>query len=55
VSEPKRCHFKSAHSCRVCRRWLEGEWPDADAAGRVELQRQMDAGHCDACHERVCK
>jgi hypothetical protein len=49
------CRFKSAHTCRVCGRWLEGEWSGADAAGRVEIQRQMDAGHCDTCHERVCK
>ncbi len=40
---------KSAHSCRHCARWLEGEWPDTNASGRAELQRQMDYGLCDAC------
>ncbi len=50
-AERSRCRFKSAHSCRVCGRWLEGEWSAADAAQRVEIQRQMDAGHCDACHK----
>lgn len=49
------CSFKSAHSCRICGRWLEGEWNVEAPPGRVELQRQMDAGHCDLCHERVCK
>lgn len=55
--------FKGAHSCRVCGRWLEGEWSAADLlasdadrdALRAEIQRQMDAGHCDACHDKVCK
>lgn len=52
---PPRCAFKDSTSCRICRRWLEGEWNRA-APGpeRTELQRQMDAGHCDLCHERVC-
>lgn len=49
------CSFKSAHSCRICGRWLEGEWNVEAPPGRVELQRQMDTGHCDLCHERVCK
>lgn len=44
--------LKSSHQCRRCRRWLEGEWFDADAAGRVEIQRQMDAGRCDDCTRR---
>jgi hypothetical protein len=48
------CRFKDAYSCRVCRRWLEGEWSSAGPAERVEIQRQMDAGHCDDCHRRVC-
>lgn len=52
--EPQRCRFKSAHSCRVCRRWFEVDWFRADAAGRVEIQRQMDAGHCDRCHAEYC-
>lgn len=47
-------HYKSAHSCRVCRRWLEGEWSSAAPPERVELQRQMDAGHCDRCHAEHC-
>lgn len=46
--------YKPNHQCRVCARWLEGEWSDADAADRIELQRQMDTGHCDRCHELVC-
>lgn len=50
-----QCAYKGSTSCRICRRWLEGEWNRA-APGpeRAELQRQMDAGHCDLCHERVC-
>lgn len=54
--EPKRCRFKSSTSCRVCRRWLEGEWNRAapDSQERTEIQRQMDAGHCDSCHEKGC-
>lgn len=47
TAEMKR--FKSSHQCRICGRWLEGEWSRADAAQRVELQRQMDAGVCDGC------
>jgi hypothetical protein len=46
--------FKSSHQCRVCARWLEGEWSGADVAGRIDLQRQMDLGHCDRCHSQVC-
>lgn len=41
--------LKSAHSCRRCRRWLEGEWARASAEERVELQRQMSNGICDVC------
>jgi hypothetical protein len=41
--------MKSAHSCRVCRRWLEGEWNWATTEERAALQRQMDQGHCDDC------
>ena len=42
--------MKPNHQCRVCGRWLEGEWnlttdPDLQAA----LQRQMNQGHCDSC------
>lgn len=48
------CRFKSSTSCRLCRRWFEGDWFRADAAQRVEIQRQMDAGHCDDCHATHC-
>jgi hypothetical protein len=39
------------HQCRLCGRWLEGEWNRAapDSRDRDELQRQMDAGRCDVC------
>lgn len=50
-----RCSFKSAHSCRICGRWLEGDWASASPAERPEIKRQMDAGHCDTCHDRVCR
>lgn len=49
-----RCPLKSAHSCRLCRRWLEGEWSRATPEERVEIQRQMTAGHCDDCHRKHC-
>lgn len=43
--------LKSSHQCRLCGRWLEGEWANADAAGQVglcvALRRQMDNGRCD--------
>lgn len=45
--------LKSSPSCRVCRRWLEGEWPTADDAGRAEIERQMAAGRCDDCTRRA--
>jgi hypothetical protein len=54
MTEPKRCRFKSAFSCRICRRWLEGEWSGATPEQRIEIQRQMDAGHCDDCHRKYC-
>lgn len=53
--------MKSSTSCRVCRRWLEGEWNRLHSLRRVDrltegvqeeldaLQRQMDQGHCDGC------
>lgn len=42
--------LKSSHSCRVCGRWLEGDWNRSDDdAQRAEIQRQMDAGRCDTC------
>lgn len=40
--------MKSAHSCRVCSRWLEGEWGRAGSdAERDALQALMDRGYCD--------
>jgi hypothetical protein len=45
--------IKSNHSCRVCRRWLEGAWAVADPQGRAEIQRQMDCGRCDDCTWQV--
>lgn len=50
--EPAPRRLKSAHSCRLCGRWLEGEWASADAEQCIELQRQMDQGHCDVCPPR---
>jgi hypothetical protein len=44
--------LKSAHSCRICRRWLEGEWARADETGRHSIQRQMDNGMCDGCQRK---
>lgn len=41
--------MKGSTSCRTCGLWFEGPWSVADAAGRVEIQRQMDAGQCDGC------
>jgi hypothetical protein len=42
--------LKSAHSCRRCRRHLEGEWSRAEPGhARNELNRQMNAGRCDPC------
>lgn len=42
--------MKSAHSCRVCGRWLEGDWNmSKDPEERDELERQMQNGHCDNC------
>jgi hypothetical protein len=46
--------LKSAHSCRNCHRWLEGEWsqaPDGPVGDEQRLQasRQMAQGACDAC------
>lgn len=49
------CRFKSSTSCRLCRRWFEGAWSRATTPeGRAEIQRQMDAGHCDSCHITHC-
>lgn len=42
--------LKSSHSCRLCRRWLEGEWSRATTvAERQSLHRQMTNGLCDDC------
>jgi len=41
--------LKSSHECRVCRRWLEGEWSRAAPEQQDELQRQMNVGRCDNC------
>jgi hypothetical protein len=42
--------LKGSTSCRRCGRWLEGAWNHStDDDERAELQRQMDAGRCDAC------
>jgi hypothetical protein len=42
--------LRSSNSCRRCGRWLEGDWNrSTNDAERAELQRQMDAGRCDAC------
>ncbi len=49
-----RCPLKGSFSCRTCRRWLEGEWSRATPDERVEIQRQMAAGHCDDCHRKHC-
>lgn len=45
--------LKSNHQCRLCRRWLEGEWSGADPLGRIQIMRQMDFGRCDDCTRRV--
>lgn len=43
-------HLKSSASCRVCRRWFEGDWAKAETVERRQnLDRQMWAGICDAC------
>lgn len=47
--------LKSSHQCRRCRRWLEGEWSDADDTQRANLERQMNAGRCDDCTRREAK
>jgi hypothetical protein len=39
--------LKSAHSCRLCGRWLEGEWSSANAVQRARLQIMMSLGRCD--------
>lgn len=45
--------MKSAHSCRVCSWYLEGEWSRASAEGRKALERQMAQGHCDECPSTI--
>lgn len=45
--------LKSAHSCRRCGFWLEGEWSAADDAGRDQISRQMAVGRCDNCTRAV--
>ncbi len=48
--------LKSSFSCRICRRWLEGEWSSATTKeARDEIQRQMGVGRCDDCTRRVAK
>jgi phosphoribosyl-ATP pyrophosphohydrolase len=48
--------MKPNHQCRLCGRWLEGEWASAPKGGpeRTELQRQMSNGRCDPgqCRKR---
>lgn len=45
--------LKSAHSCRRCGRWLEGEWNRTDDDDeRASIQRQMSDGRCDDCTRR---
>jgi hypothetical protein len=46
-----------AHSelCRMCSRWLEGDWTRADPAEKRELERQMAVGRCDDCTWRVAR
>jgi len=39
--------LKSAHSCRLCGRWLEGEWSKANAVQRARLETMMSLGRCD--------
>lgn len=42
--------MKGNHQCRLCGRWLEGEWNRSKSeAERAELARQMEQGHCDGC------
>lgn len=42
--------MKSAHSCRVCSRYLEGDLNRATSEEeRSSLMRQMGQGHCDDC------
>jgi hypothetical protein len=43
--------FKGAHSCRRCRKWLEGDWAKADAAGRKAILAQMGQGECWPCQK----
>src|SRR5207244_1364470 len=46
--------FKSAHSCRVCGHWSEGDWnmaprgPGGDDQ-RAKAEREMGRGCCDNC------
>ena len=54
AGRPESHRLKSAHSCRLCSRWLEGEWNvETDPDERAALQRQMDQGRCDICPPRV--
>lgn len=54
VTAVRALTLKPNHQCRLCGRWLEGEWNAAapDSRDRDDLQRQMDAGHCDVCPPR---
>lgn len=49
--------LKSSTSCRLCRRWLEGEWNRESSGERrrealESLNRQMRNGRCDPCTVR---
>ena len=41
--------MKSSGSCRVCRRWLEGEWSQATPEQREVIEKEMAQGHCETC------
>lgn len=49
--------FKSAHSCRRCGHWSEGDWSRAYRAGDqpavAKAQREMDRGCCDPCFVKL--
>jgi hypothetical protein len=44
--------MKSAHSCRICGHWIEGDYNRAPSgrdgdAKRERAEREMTQGHCD--------
>jgi hypothetical protein len=55
ISLPYVKPLKSSTSCRMCRRWLEGEWSSASPEQKVELERQMSVGRCDECTRRAAR